>query len=100
MAPSIGNDELSERILAFDNELIDQGFESWQRQLNIESKLSQKLQISYRVSERHEPFHAKPLKQHFATYYRKADLFMHPLHAGAYLFRDLFFPIRILIIFG
>jgi len=100
MPPSIGDDELSERILALDNELIDQGFEPWQRQIHIESNLSQVLQISYIVSERHEPLHVKLIKQHFATYYRKEDVFMPPLHVGAFLFRDLFFPIRIPIIFG
>jgi hypothetical protein len=100
MPPSIGDDELSERILALDNELIDLGFEPWQRQINIESKLSQELQISYIVSERYEPHHVKLIRQHFATYYRREDLFMPPLHVGAYLFRDLFFPIRIPIIVG
>lgn len=100
MTPSIDDDELSERILALDNELIDLGFEPWQRQINIESKLSQELQVSYIVNERHEPRHVKLIKQHFATYYRREDLFMPPLHVGAFLFRDLFFPIRIPIIFG
>jgi len=79
MPLSIGEDKLSERILVLDNELIDQGFEPWQRQIHIESKLSQELQISYIVSERHEPRHVKLIKQHFATYYRKEDLFMPPL---------------------
>lgn len=100
MPPLIGDYELSERILALDNELIDQGFEPWQRQIHIELKLSQELQISYIVSERHEPHHVKLIRQHFATYYRREDLFMPPLHVGAFLFRDLFFPIRIPIIWG
>lgn len=100
MPPFLGDDELSERILVLDNELIDQGFEPWQRQINIELKLSQELQISYVVSERYGPRHVKLIKQHFAIYYRKEDLFMPPLHVGAFLFRDLFFPIRIPIIFG
>jgi hypothetical protein len=100
MTPSIGDDELSERILALDNELINQGFEPWQRQIHIESKLSQELQISYIVSESYEPHHVKLIKHHFATYYRKEDLYMPPLHVGAFLFRDLFFPIRIPIIWG
>jgi hypothetical protein len=100
MPPSIGDDELSERILALDNELIDQGFEPWQRQVHIESKLSQELHISYIASERHEPRHVRLVKQHFAAYYRKEDLFMPPLHVGAFLYRDLFFPVRVPIIFG
>jgi hypothetical protein len=100
MAPPISDEELNERILALDNELIDQGFEPWQREIHIESKLSQELQISYIISNNDQPHHVRLIRQYLATYYRKEDLFMPPLHIGAFLFRDLFFPIRIPVIFG
>jgi hypothetical protein len=100
MPPPISDEHLKGRILSLDNELIDQGFEPWQRQMHIESKLSQELQISYIISDRNQPRHVDLLRQHFDTYYRKEDLFMPPLHVGAFLFRDLFFPIRIPVIFG
>jgi hypothetical protein len=69
-------------------------------QIHIESKLSQELQLSYSNSGGNQPHHIKLLRQHFDAYYRKEDLFMPPLHVGAFLFRDLFFPIRIPVIFG
>jgi hypothetical protein len=100
MFPSISDEVLNGRILTLDNELIDQGFEPWQRQIHIESKLSQELQLSYSNSGGNQPHHIKLLRQHFDAYYRKEDLFMPPLHVGAFLFRDLFFPIRIPVIFG
>ena len=50
MSPPLSDEELNGRILSLDNELIDQGFEPWQRQMRIESKLSQELQISYIIS--------------------------------------------------
>ena len=100
MSPLISDNELKARILSLDNELISQGFEPWQRQMHIESKLSQELQISYVISDGNQPRHVDLLRQHFDAYYRKEDLFMPPLHVGAFLFRDLFFPIRIPVIFG
>lgn len=100
MTPPISDDELNDRILALDNELIDQGFEPWQREINIKSKLSQELQISYTISNGNQPHHVKLIKEYLATYYRKEDLFIPPLHVGAFLFRDLFFAIRIPFIIG
>jgi hypothetical protein len=100
MTPPVSDEELNERILALDNELIDQGFEPWQREIHIESRLSKELQISYTISNNDQPRHVKLIQQYLAAYYRKEDLFMPPLHIGAFLFRDLFFPIRIPVIFG
>ncbi len=101
MAPSVNDDELNNRIIALDNELIDQGFEPWQREINLESKLSQELEIIYYVhSNENQPRHIKLIKQYLAAYYRNSDLLMPPLHVGTFLFRDLFFPVRIPFIIG
>ena len=97
----MSDDELCELIQTLDDELIAQGAEPWQRELAIESRLSEKLRVSYVIGDtRHQPRHVRLLRRYFEQHYRRKDLFMPPLHVGAFLFRDLFFPVRIPLIFG
>ena len=97
----MSDDELFALIQSLDNELIVQGAEPWQRELTIESRLSEKLRVSYIIGDDvHQPRHVRLLRRYFEQHYRKEDLFMPPLHVGSFLFRDLFFPVRIPIIFG
>lgn len=97
----MSDDELCELIQTLDDELIAQGAEPWQRELAIESRLSEKLRVSYIIGDTgRQPRHVRLLRRYFEQHYRRKDLFMPPLHVGAFLFRDLFFPVRIPLIFG
>ena len=100
MRPLLSDHELSKRILELDDELIEKGHSSWQRRLIVELKLSEELGVSYIIGKDYSPPHLELIDKHFTTYYRKDDLILPPMHVGAFLFRDIFFPIRIPLVYG
>lgn len=100
MRPFLSDHELSKRILELDDELIENGCPPCQRRSVVELKLSEELRVSYIIGKDYSPPHVELIDKHFTTYYRKDDLIVPPMHVGAFLFRDIFFPIRIPVVYG
>lgn len=97
----MNDEDLLRRIEEIDDELIVEGVEPWRRQLGVEVRLAKELRISYQInSGPNQPHHVHMLREFYGTYYREEDFYMPPAYVGSFLFRDIFFPIRIPHIFG
>lgn len=97
----MNDEDLLRRIEEIDDELIEEGVEPCQRQLAVEGRLAKELRISYVInSGPNQPLHVHMLRKFYDTYYREEDFYMPPAYVGSFLYRDIFFPVRIPRIFG
>lgn len=97
----MNDEDLLRRIEEIDDELIEEGVEPCQRQLAVEGRLAKELRISYQInSGSNQPHHVHMLREFYDTYYREEDFYMPPAYVGSFLYRDIFFPVRIPRIFG
>jgi HEPN domain-containing protein len=92
--------DLIKLVIEVDEELIQKGIEPYQRPLSAYLViLQQRLKISSSVMWDEDPLF-KFVEQIYKKLYRFTDLVMPPMHLGAFMFRDVFFPLRIPHIFG
>lgn len=91
--------DLFQPVIEVDNELIQEGAEPWQRPPIAYMRIAQRLQPGSSAIWQYDPL-LKAVNQIYAQLYRETDLHMPPMHAGAFMFRDIFFPLRIPRIFG
>jgi hypothetical protein len=95
--------DLFQLVIEVDDELIQEGAEPWQRPLMTYMRIAQRLQPGSSAIWQYDPlFKAvdQIYAQLYAQLYRETDLNMPSMHAGALMFRDIFFPLRIPRIFG
>jgi hypothetical protein len=91
--------DLTKLVLEVDDELIQDKVEPFQRPQAAYLKIAQRLQPGGSSILQSDPlFNA--VNQIYEQLYRSTDLQMPPMHIGAFMFRDIFFPIRIPLIFG
>lgn len=91
--------DLTKLVIEVDDELIQKGIEPFQRPLHTYSTITQRLKPGSSITLEHDPlFNA--VNQIYKELYRLTDLVMPPIHIGTFMFRDVFFPIRIPVIFG
>ncbi|TAE61077.1 MAG: hypothetical protein EAZ76_00970 [Nostocales cyanobacterium] len=86
-------------VIEVDDELIQKGIEPFQRPQATYLIIAQRLNPGSSVILEHDPlFNA--VNQIYKELYRLTDLVMPPIHIGAFIFRDVFFPLRIPLIYG
>ena len=91
--------DLVKLVIEIDDELIQEGFKPYQRPRIAYFKISEILQPGSSCIFQYDPIY-KAVNEIYSQLYRLVDLQMPPMHVGAFMFRDVFFPIRIPIIFG
>lgn len=87
---------LTKLVLEVDDELMQQGVEPFQRPLHACRVIAERLNA---ILPHDDPLF-QAVDQIYNELYRSTDLFMPPMHIGAFMFRDVFFPLRIPVIFG
>ena len=91
--------DLMKLVIEVDEELIQKGTEPFQRPMCAYLMIAQRLKPGSSTTLQHDPlFNA--VNQIYKQLYRPVDLYMPPMHMGAFMFRDVFFPLRIPAIFG
>lgn len=90
--------DLLQLVIEIDNQLIQQGKEPFQRPFSANLEVGKRLNLGNR-DILNDPI-SKQVKQLYDSLYRPTDLHTPPMHIGAFMFKDIFFPIRIPIIFG
>jgi HEPN domain-containing protein len=90
--------DLMKLVIEVDDELIAEGKQPFQRPFHANLKIGKRLQLGSR-DICNDSFSIK-IQQIYGDLYRSTDLHMPPMHIGAFMFRDVFFPLRISIIYG
>lgn len=91
--------DLIKLVIEVDDELLQKGAEPFQRPMSAYLMITQRLKPGSSAILQYDPiFNA--VNQIYRELYRPEDLHMPPMHVGAFMFRDVFFPLRIPIIFG
>lgn len=91
--------DLMKLVIEVDDELIKEGSEPFQRPPVAYMKIAQRLQPRSSSILQSDPlFNA--INRIYSELYRPSDLHMPPMHIGAFMFRDVFFPLRIPVICG
>jgi hypothetical protein len=90
---------LVEIVLEVDNQLIEMGVEPFQRPMQAYLMITQRLRPGSSVTLEYDPLF-RDLNQIYKELYRPVDLYMPPMYVGAFMFRDVFFPLRIPLIIG
>lgn len=81
-------------VIEVDSELIQEGIEPFQRPLAACMRIAQRLQPGSSSILQSNPLF-KAVNHIYRELYRPSDLHMPPMHVGAFMFRDVFFPLRI-----
>lgn len=90
---------LFQMVLDVDAELIREGLKPFQRPIRASTEIATRLGISFILNQDKSEFYSEVLKI-YDYLYRPSDLYMPALHVGVFMFRDIFFQIRIPVIFG
>ncbi|NET02519.1 MAG: hypothetical protein F6K61_18565 [Sphaerospermopsis sp. SIO1G1] len=91
--------DLMKLVIEVDDELIQKGLEPFQRRQATYLIIAQRLNPGSSVILEHDLlFNA--VNQIYKELYRLTDLVMPPIHIGAFMFRDVFFPLHIPLIYG
>ncbi len=90
--------DLMKLVLEVDEQLIQLGTEPFQRPQHAYLIIAQRLKPGSSATFEYDPLF-KAVHQIYSELYRPVDLYMPPMHVGAFMFRDVFFPLRIPLIF-
>ncbi|KAM3114245.1 hypothetical protein [Phormidesmis sp. 146-33] len=91
--------DLLKLVIEVDDELIQEGMEPFQRPLPACLKIAERLKPGSTFTFEYDPlFNA--INQMYSELYRPSDLDNPPMHVGAFMFRDVFFPLRIPLVYG
>jgi|GEM_PF-1489814 len=96
---SNGTLDLTTLVIEIDSILIDEGFEPFQRPLNACSRIADKLGIAFSIGAEKDDF-LEAVHFIYESLYRPADLYMPPMHIGTVMFRDIFLPLKIPVVYG
>lgn len=91
--------DLMKLVLEVDEQLIQMEAEPFQRPQHAYLIIAQRLKPGSSATFEYDPLF-KVVHQIYSELYRPVDLCMPPMHVGAFMFRDVFFPLRIPLIFG
>jgi hypothetical protein len=94
----INDIDLRKLVIEVDDELIAEGIKPFQRPFHANLKIGKRLQLGSR-DILNDSLSIK-IQQIYNNLYRPTDLYSPPMHIGAFMFRDVFFPLRIPVIFG
>ncbi|MDS3862025.1 hypothetical protein RIF25_14580 [Thermosynechococcaceae cyanobacterium BACA0444] len=91
--------DLTKLVIEVDTELIQEGSEPFQRPLAAYMKIAQRLQPRSSSMLQWDPLF-NIVNHIYSELYRPSDLHMPPMHVGVFMFRDVFFSLRIPVIYG
>jgi hypothetical protein len=91
--------DLLKLVIQVDDELIQEGAEPFQRPLTAYLRIAGRLKPGSSSILQHDPL-SNAVNQIYSELYRPSDLHIPPMHVGAFMFRDVFFPLRIPLIYG
>jgi hypothetical protein len=95
----IEENDLTKLVIEVDDELIQKGMEPFQRPQCAYLIIAQRLKPGSSVTLEYDPLF-QAVNQIYEQLYRLTDMVMPPMHLGAFMFRDVFFPLRIPLIIG
>lgn len=96
---SDGEVDLNALVMEIDAILIEEGFEPFQRPLNACSRIADKLGISFSIGLEKDDF-VEAVHSIYESLYRPTDLYSPPMHIGTVMFRDIFLPLKIPVVYG
>jgi hypothetical protein len=96
---SDGAIDLQALVIEIDTILIAEGYEPFQRPLHACARIADKLGISFTIGGREDEF-VEAVHFVYQSLYRHDDLYMPPMHIGTVMFRDIFLPLKIPVIYG
>jgi HEPN domain-containing protein len=85
--------DLMKLVLEMDDQLIQKGVEPFQRPFHACLMIAESLVPGGAIPLDDPLFQA--INQIYGELYRPVDLYMPPMYVGAFMFRDVFFPLRI-----
>lgn len=91
--------DLDTLVIEVDDQLIEEGYEPFQRPMSACSRIAGRLGLSFIIDREKDEF-VEAVHSTYEKLYRKSDLYMPPMHIGIFAFRDVFLPLRILLGFG
>ncbi|MBI4782246.1 MAG: hypothetical protein HY785_13145 [Oscillatoriophycideae cyanobacterium NC_groundwater_1537_Pr4_S-0.65um_50_18] len=91
--------DLMKLVIEVDDELIQERVEPFQRPLAACMRIAQRLQPGSSSMLQSDPL-SNAVDHIYSELYRPSDLHMPPMHVGVFMFRDVFFPLQIPLIFG
>lgn len=91
--------DLTKLVIEIDDELIEEQTEPFQRPFNAYIRIARRLQPNRQCAIQSDPLF-KAVINIYEQLYRQKDMSMPPMHVGAFMFRDIFFPLRIPLILG
>jgi hypothetical protein len=91
--------DLFKFVIEVDSELIQKQVEPFKRPHHAYLIIAEQLNPGSSSILEHDPLFSA-VNQIYGELYRPSDLWMPPMHVGAFMFRDVFFPLRIPIIYG
>jgi hypothetical protein len=94
-----GELDLQALVIEVDDILIAEGFEPFQRPIHACGRIAKKLGISFTIGGKNDEF-AKAIHLVYEGLYRREDLYMPPMHIGTLMFRDVFLPLKIPVVYG
>ena len=91
--------DLQALVMEVDAVLIEEGVEPFQRPLQACARIADKLGISFTIGDKKDEF-VEAIHFVYESLYRHDDLYMPPMHIGTVMFRDIFLPLKIPVIYG
>jgi hypothetical protein len=90
---------LTKIVLEIDDELIKKGVEPYQRPHKACSLVAKKLGVAIVFGQGEDKL-VRDIHDIYSKLYRSVDLVQPPLHIGVFMFKDIFFPIKIPLLYG
>ena len=91
--------DLMKLVIEEDDKLIQEGEEPFRRSFKAYIRISQRLNPGCNVAITGNEL-SRAIQEIYKNLYRPTDLHMPPMHVGAFMFRDVFFSLRVPVIFG
>lgn len=91
--------DLDSLVMEIDDELIKEGYQPFQRPLNACARIGKRIGIGFTIGQEKDDF-VEAVHKIYEKLYRISDLNTPPMHIGTFMFRDVFLPLRVFVIYG
>jgi hypothetical protein len=91
--------DLDSLVMEIDDELITEGYQPFQRPLHACARIADRIGIGFTLGQKKDDF-VEAVHKIYEKLYRTSDLHTPPMHIGTFMFRDIFLPVRVFVIFG
>lgn len=92
----LNDTDLFQLLLEIDTQLIEKDVSPHARPLQACIAIAEQLGMSFNLGDEF----SRRVDAIYKNLYRPSDLELPPMHVGAFMFRDVFFPLRIPVIYG